>query len=65
MLAVSQSADGTVVAEDRTDTGGRYQLAIAYSNEVFDIYVRASDSGVDTSACGPERYREIKNLNVQ
>ena len=65
VLAVSQSPDGTVVAESRTDTKGTYQLEIEYSNEVFDIYVRTSDSGVDTSACTSKGDREIKNLNVQ
>ncbi|MCE2500407.1 MAG: hypothetical protein J4G13_06040 [Dehalococcoidia bacterium] len=65
VFAVSQSADGTVVAEDQTDTRGRYQLEIEYSDEVFDIYVRASDSGVDTSACVSKGDREIRNLNVQ
>lgn len=64
VFAVSQSADGTVVAEDQTDTQGRYQLQIEYSGEAFNIYVRASDSGVDTTACTSKGAREIKNLDV-
>ena len=64
VLAVSQGEDGAVIAEDYTDVRGRYQLEIEYSDEAFDIYVRASDSGVDTSACVSKGDREIKNVIV-
>lgn len=65
VYAVSQGADGTVVAEAKTDREGSYQLAIKYSGEPFDIYVRTSDSGVDTSACTRSGSRDIINLTVQ
>lgn len=64
VFAVSQGTDGTVVAEDRTDTQGRYQLEIEYSGEMFHIFVRARDSGVDTPVTS-QGCREIRNLNVQ
>ncbi len=62
--AVSQKQDGNAVAEDKTDTQGRYQLEIEYSDEVFDIFVRNSDSGVDTGGCASKGDREIKNLAI-
>ena len=63
VFAVSQNSDGTVVAEDRTNTKGQYQLEIEYPNEVFDIFVRASDSGVDTPRTS-RGCREIRNLDI-
>ena len=63
VYARSQRGDGQVVAEDRTNTAGAYQLGILYLNEAFDIFVRADDSGVDTPVT-TRGCREIRNLNV-
>ena len=65
VFAVSQAADATVVAESKTDTAGSYQLAIKFSGEPFDIFVRAADSGVDTPACITSGHRQRIDLNVQ
>ena len=64
VFAVSQGADNDVVADDRTDAEGRYQLEIEYSGETFDIFVQARDSGVDTPVTS-RGCREVRNLNLQ
>lgn len=64
VYAVGQEQDGAVVAEDKTDREGRYQLEIQYAGEVFDIFVRTSDSGIDTPTTSIG-CRAIRNISIQ
>ena len=49
-MVVAVSKDGTdrIVANDRSDADGRYQLSITEFDQVFDLYISADDTGVDT-----------------
>ena len=65
VYAVSQAADATVVAESKTDREGSYQLAIKYTGEPFNIFVRTSDTGVDSPPCTASGERRRIDLNIQ
>ena len=49
-MVVAVSKDGTdrIVANDRSDADGRYQLSITDFDQVFDLYISSDDTGVDT-----------------
>ncbi len=59
----AHSQDASVVVEAVTDSNGRYVLQIAYSNMVFDLFVRDTDTGEDTPVTS-RGCREIKNLSI-
>lgn len=48
VVAVSKDGADRIVANDRSDTDGRYQLSITEFDQVFDIFISADDTGVDT-----------------
>lgn len=59
----AHSQDASVVIEAVTDNNGRYVLQIPYSNMVFDLFVRGTDTGEDTPVTS-RGCREIKNLSI-
>lgn len=63
VVAVSQDGNDRVVAEDRTDTEGRYQLSITEFDEFFDLFIGGNDTGVDTPKTSTG-CREIRDLSI-
>ena len=63
VMAMSKDGNNRIVANTRSDREGRYQLSITEFDQVFDLFIGADDSGVDTprTATG---CREIRNLSV-
>ena len=57
--AVRKDGSNRIVAFDRSDEDGRYQLSITDFGESFDIFVGSDDTGVDTpvtaEGCRPNR----------
>ena len=53
VVAISQDGNNRVVADDRSDEDGRYQLSITEFDQVFDIFIAGSDTGVDTRELPP------------
>ena len=64
-LVVAVSKDGTdrIVADDRTDADGRYQLSITEFDQFFDIFIGGDDTGFDTPKTSIG-CREIRDLSV-
>jgi hypothetical protein len=63
VLAISKDGNNRIVADDRSDRDGRYQLSITEYDQIFDIFIGGDDTGVDT----PSTYtgcREIRALRV-
>ena len=63
VFAVSNDGNNRIVAEDRSDREGRYELSITEFDLVFDLYVGADDTGVDTPRTYPG-CRETRHLSV-
>ena len=63
VAAVRQDDTGRVVADDRTDENGRYQLSITEFDQSFDIFIAGSDTGFDTPKTSIG-CREIRDLRV-
>ena len=51
------------MADDRSDREGRYQLSITEFDLVFDLYIGADDTGVDTPRTSPG-CRDIRDLKL-
>ena len=63
VAAVRNDGTGRVVADDRTDEDGRYQLSITEFDQFFDIFVAGTDSGFDTPRTSTG-CRVIRDLRV-
>ena len=63
VLAVSKDGNNRIVADDRSDREGRYELSITEFDLVFDLYVGANDTGVDTPRTYPG-CRETRHLSL-
>ncbi len=63
VYAISQDGNNRVVADARSNREGTYQLAITEFDQVFDLFIGADDTRVDT----PRTFtgcREIRDLRV-
>ena len=63
VAAVRTDGTGSVVADDRTDEEGRYQLSITEFDQFFDIFVAGRDTGFDTPRTSTG-CRVIRDLRV-
>ena len=63
VAAVRKDGTGSVVADDRTDADGRYQLSITEFDQFFDIFVAGRDTGFDTPRTSTG-CRVIRDLRV-
>ena len=63
VAAVRKDGTGNVVADDRTDEDGRYQLSITEFDQFFDIFVAGRDTGFDTPRTSTG-CRVIRDLRV-
>jgi len=63
VAAVRKDGSGSVVADGRTDTDGRYQLSITEFDQFFDIFVAGRDTGFDTPRTSIG-CREIRDLRI-
>lgn len=63
VLAISKDGNNRIVADDRSDRDGRYQLSITEFDQFFDIFVGPDDTGVDTPRTSTG-CREIRDLRV-
>ena len=61
VYAISKDGNNRIVADDRTDRDGRYQLSITEFDQFFDIFIGADDTGVDTPRTSTG-CREIRDL---
>ena len=61
--AVSKDGHSRIVAEDRSDHEGKYELSITEFDLVFDLYIGAHDTGVDTPRTSPG-CRQIRDLSA-
>ena len=48
VAAVSKDGSNRVVADDRSDVDGKYQLSITEFDQFFDIFIGGRDTGFDT-----------------
>ena len=63
VAAVRKDGTGRVVADDRTDENGRYQLSITEFEQFFDIFIAGNDTGFDTPRTSIG-CREIRDLRI-
>ena len=63
VVAVTRDGSDRIVADDRTDSEGRYQLSITEFDQFFDIFIGGNDTGVDTPRTSTG-CREIRDLRV-
>ena len=63
VVAISKDGNERIVANDRSDTDGRYQLSITEFDQSFDIFVGGNDTGEDTPRTSTG-CRVIRNLTV-
>ena len=63
VVAVSKDGNDRVVADDRTDSEGRYQLSITEFDQFFDIFIGGNDTGSDTPRTSTG-CREIRDLRA-
>lgn len=63
-LVLARVQEGSfVVAQDTTDSEGRYALSITEFNSVFDLFIGGTDTGHDTPVTSAG-CREIRNLSI-
>ena len=63
VAAVTQDGSNRIVADDRTDTEGKYQLSITEFDQTFDIFIGSDDTNIDTPKTSIG-CREIRNLQA-
>ncbi len=63
VVAVSKDGNDRIVANDRSDGDGRYQLSITEFDQFFDIFIGGNDTGVDTPRTSTG-CREIRDLRI-
>lgn len=62
-VVYARAQDGRIVAEDETGSDGVYSLSITEFDNVFDLYVGGTDSGMDSPITSPG-CRVVRNLSI-
>lgn len=63
VAAVTQDGNDRIVATDRTDAEGKYQLSIIEFDQTFDLFIGGNDTDVNTPRTSTG-CRDIRNLTA-